>query len=376
MRMVRASPECPERPGVALGPQGRRRPGAAAGFLADWAHGGYLWGDIFIRDRPAIMPPLSHSASAASAAPVFGAVDLGTNNCRMLAAVAAPDGFAVVDAFSRIVRLGEGLADSGRLSAAAMDRTIAALDVCAEKLHRLGAVEVRAVTTEACRRADNADGFVARVAAETGIKLEVISGDEEARLTLAGCGPLLMDGPPHVLLFDIGGGSTEIVWADRVDGGFRIADIMSLPVGVVTLSEQSDDRALDALRDALSVFDARHDIAARIGDDAVRMLGTSGTVTTLAALKLGLHHYDRASVDGTTVSRRGIEETGRAVLRMSLADRARHPCIGPERADLVAAGIRVMDAVLETWPADDVLIADRGIREGLLLEMTTAGAIA
>lgn len=322
-------------------------------------------------------PP--NAATAIEAAPVYGVVDLGTNNCRMLAATPAADGFKVISSFSRIVRLGAGLAETGALSDDAMNRTLGALAVCADRFRTLGVDAVRAVTTEACRRAANADGFIARVTAETGIDLEVISGEEEARLTLAGCVPLLAEGPEHTLLFDIGGGSTEIVWAHRTEGGRPlIDDILSLPDGVVTLTERAGadalangaaDAVLAPLRDAFAAFDAKWAIADAFADGKARLLGTSGTVTTMAALKLGLHHYDRASVDGTEVERRSIEDTARAVRRMSIDARAQNPCIGADRADLVAAGIAVMDLILTLWPAETLLVADRGIREGLLLEM-------
>lgn len=328
----------------------------------------------------AVMPSAPSSAAASPASPVYGVVDLGTNNCRMLVATPGGDGFKVLSSFSRIVRLGEGLAETGRLAEAAMTRTVDALAVCAEKFRALGVDAVRAVSTEACRRAANADAFVARVAAETGIRLDVIAGEEEARLTLAGCAPLLADGPERVLLFDIGGGSTEIVWAKRADGGdIVIEDLLSLPDGVVTLTERAGAQALadgtaDAvlapLRDAFEAFDAKWAIADAIAAGGVRLLGTSGTVTTLAALKLGLRQYDRRCVDGAEVDRVSIEDTARAVRRMSVDARARNLCIGEKRADLVAAGIAVLDLILTLWPAPTLLVADRGIREGLLREMT------
>lgn len=320
------------------------------------------------------------SPPAPSARPLLGVIDLGTNNCRMLTATPAAVGFDVVTAFSRIVRLGEGLAETGQLSEAAMERTIDALHICANKFHTLGVQTTRAVTTEACRRASNAPAFIEQAKIETGIALRVISGDEEAKLTLAGCAPLLQDGPDQVLLFDIGGGSTEIVWAERgaTSRGMEIRDILSLPEGVVTLTEQAGHEALSGgradatlkpMRDAFIAFNAKWQIADALASGKARMLGTSGTVTTLAALKMGLNHYDRSSVDGTLVPRDGIEDTARAVQRMSIEARTKNACIGEKRADLVAAGIAVMDVILDLWPADAILVADRGIREGLLLEM-------
>jgi exopolyphosphatase/guanosine-5'-triphosphate,3'-diphosphate pyrophosphatase len=306
----------------------------------------------------------------------YAALDLGTNNCRLLIARPAADGFVVVDAFSRIVRLGEGLAASGRLSQAAMDRAVSALAVCSEKLRRRHVSLVRSVATEACRRAENGAEFVDRVYRETGIALEIISAEQEARLAVLGCHALLEPGEGPALIFDIGGGSTELVLIEPDARHPRILDWFSAPWGVVSLTETEPHdlptagerlAAYGRMRDrvAAAFADFARSIAAR-GHDPQRLLGTSGTVTTLASLHLDLPSYDRRAVDGLKMpasAMRGISETLSA---MDHGERAQFPCIGHERADLVVAGCAILETIMDLWPAETLGVADRGIREGIL----------
>jgi exopolyphosphatase/guanosine-5'-triphosphate,3'-diphosphate pyrophosphatase len=306
----------------------------------------------------------------------YAALDLGTNNCRLLIARPAGDGFVVVDAFSRIVRLGEGLGASGRLSDVAMDRAVAALAVCGDKLRRRHVSLVRSVATEACRRAANGREFVARVADETGIHLEIISAEQEARLAVTGCHALLEPGDGPALIFDIGGGSTELVLVDPAGDAPRILDWFSAPWGVVSLTESEpaegvsfDERLAayarmrDRVADAFSGFAG----ALRVAHGSPRrLLGTSGTVTTLASLHLGLPAYDRRAVDGLIVASGAMRDIGTRLSGMSLAERATLACIGHERADLVVAGCAILEAILDIWPAERLGVADRGIREGIL----------
>jgi exopolyphosphatase / guanosine-5'-triphosphate,3'-diphosphate pyrophosphatase len=317
----------------------------------------------------------------------FAALDLGTNNCRLL--IARPDGdhFMVVDAFSRIVRLGEGLAASGRLSDAAMDRAVSALSVCAEKLMRRNVMVARSVATEACRRATNGTEFVARVYRETGIKLDIITAQEEARLAVLGCYKLLEPGDGPALIFDIGGGSTEIVLVDSSKGHPQTVDWVSVPWGVVSLSEaaqhDSEDTAARAaayaemrrrVDDSFSAFAAR--MVARGGTDSaqpLRLLGTSGTVTTLASVHLKLASYDRKQIDGLLVDAPEMRAICANMASLSITDRAALPCIGRERADLVVAGCAILESILDLWPAPRVGVADRGIREGVLRQLMSAG---
>src|SRR3954463_11654804 len=175
----------------------------------------------------------------------YGAIDLGTNNCRLLIARPTEGGFTVIDAFSRIVRLGEGLSRSGELSADAMDRAVVALSVCAEKLRRRNVSLSRSVATEACRRAKNGEEFAERVHTETGIVLDIIEPAEEARLAVLGCHKLLEPGDGPALIFDIGGGSTELVLVDQEDGTPRIRAWWSAPWGVVSLTESEGKEALE-----------------------------------------------------------------------------------------------------------------------------------
>ncbi|MCC7016730.1 MAG: Ppx/GppA family phosphatase [Rhodospirillales bacterium] len=313
----------------------------------------------------------------------YAALDLGTNNCRLL--IAEPfgaGGFRVVDSFSRIVRLGEGLEASGALSEAACGRAIAALKICAGKVRARGARRLRGVATEACRRAGNGRDFLRRVDAETGLRLETISPAEEARLTLLGCAPLLDSHCPFALVFDIGGGSTELMWV-ALSGASppHLLGIESLPLGVVTLAETESGGALspaeydtlvERIGRRLGPFDSAHGVADRAARGEVFVLGTSGTMTTLGGVYLDLPRYDRSRVDGLTMDSVRASAIGRRLACMAPAERARHPCIGPERADLVAFGCAVLEAICRRWPVKTLRAADRGIREGLLIEMIAA----
>ncbi|MFL6859160.1 MAG: Ppx/GppA phosphatase family protein [Allosphingosinicella sp.] len=308
--------------------------------------------------------------------PCYGALDLGTNNCRLLIARPAEEGFVVIDAFSRVVRLGEGLATSGRIADDAQDRAVAALGVCAEKLRRRRVTLSRSVATEACRRAVNGRHFVERVKHETGIALEIISPEEEARLAMLGCHRLLEPGDGPALIFDIGGGSTELVLVDT-DGDAvpKIKCWWSAPWGVVSLTE-SEGREFGDAAERLAAYSrmkerVRHAFRrfAELlppGRDNIRLLGTSGTVTTLASVHLALPSYDRRAVDGLLMPAESMRAINAMLSRMSLEERAQLPCIGHDRADLVVAGCAILEAIMDIWPARTLGIADRGIREGIL----------
>jgi len=311
----------------------------------------------------------------------YAAIDLGTNNCRLLIARPAGDHFVVIDAFSRVVRLGEGLAQSGQLSDAAMDRALAALQICADKLRRRNVHLARSVATEACRRATNGAEFIERVRRETGIRLDIITAQEEARLAVLGCHILLEHGEGPAMIFDIGGGSTEMVLVDTTDPVPRILDWQSVPWGVVSLTENIGEIAdTDTARAGayaqmrqlvhagFASFAARVDAerAAQPDPATIRLLGTSGTVTTLASLHLGLPQYDRSAVDGVIVPAASMRAISQRLAACSLDERIAVPCIGRERADLVVAGCAILETILDIWPAQRLGIADRGIREGIL----------
>lgn len=309
---------------------------------------------------------------------VYAALDLGTNNCRLLVARSARRGFRVIDAFSRIVRLGEGLAASGRLSDAAMDRTIDALRVCAAKVSNRKVTRARFIATEACRRAANCGEFIERVRNETGLDIEIIPTEEEARLVVAGCAPLLESRIPHALVFDIGGGSTELAWLRtprHPRAPARVVSSMSLPYGVVTLSDRHGGKDVTPesyaamvaeVKEAMLPFEARHGIAKRVERGEVQMLGSSGTVTTLAGVYRNLPRYNRALIDGTYLSFEAIREVIGRLAAMDYEERASHPCIGRERADLVLAGCAILHAICDLWAVGGLRVADRGIREGIL----------
>lgn len=310
--------------------------------------------------------------------PVYAAIDLGTNNCRLLVARISNGKFRVIDSFSRIVRLGEGLGTNDNLGEDAIGRTVEALQVCAEKITANDSNQTTAIATEACRQASNCNEFLSHARDLTGIALDVISAEREAQLTLDGCAGLL-DGA-NALVFDIGGGSTELMWVEKTaTGEVNIIGMRSLPIGVVTLSEQFGGEAIAdhvyeeiiaMVDDGLRPFDEEFAISGHLDDDLpVQMLGTSGTVTTLGGLYLNLDRYDRYKVDGLDMRAETVAAISERLASMSHAERAANGCIGDERADLVVMGCAIMAAINRRWPVATIRAADRGIREGLLYGM-------
>ena len=318
--------------------------------------------------------------------PLYAALDLGTNNCRLLVATPRDYGFRVVDAFSRIVRLGEGIGAHGRLSEAAMSRALEALGICGAKLADRDVRRTRLIATEACRTAENGPEFIERVRIETGLSLEVVSRGTEARLAVAGCASLVDPNASGVLLFDIGGGSSELVWIDLTpapDGrrrrmADRIRAWMSLPVGVVSISERHGGRHVspaafdDMVAEVtamLTDFPEAEALDHAVAEGGIHMLGTSGTVTTLAGVHLGLPRYDRRRVDGTWLAGGVVADLIETLVAMDYETRVANPCIGRERADLVLAGCAILEAIRRRWPCDRLRVADRGLREGMLVEL-------
>lgn len=329
-----------------------------------------------MRGTPALpSPPGRRQSHPHANRHTYGALDLGTNNCRLLIARPNNGGFTVIDAFSRIVRLGDGLSRTGKLSDEAMDRAVAALGVCADKLRRRNVSLSRSVATEACRRAANGRKFIERVRRETGIALEVIEPAEEARLAMLGCHTLLEPGDGPALIFDIGGGSTELVLVDQLGGVPKIRSWWSAPWGVVSLTDSEGRTALEGA-DRVKAYNRMRERVRRAFDqfesmlprdrEGIRLLGTSGTVTTLASVHLALPSYDRRAVDGLHVPSDSMRAISTMIAEMDFSERAALPCIGPDRADLVVAGCAILEAILEIWPAEKLGVADRGIREGIL----------
>ncbi|MFP4537009.1 MAG: Ppx/GppA phosphatase family protein [Dichotomicrobium sp.] len=320
---------------------------------------------------------------------VYAALDLGTNNCRLLVARPSRRGFIVVDAFSRVIKLGEGMTRSGALSEGAMARTIDALKVCADKMFRRGVQRSRLIATEACRIASNAEEFVARVREETGLELEIIDRETEARLAVSGCASLIDRQSDSALVFDIGGGSSELILLDlrcvkdaqkrrphdRLWAQECVVAWTSLPVGVVNLAEQFNGQPMDQttfeamvneVHQALRDFDTTHGVSGRIAECNTHLLGTSGTATTIAGIHLGLEYYDRRRVDGCWLSAEQVRAVSERLTAMKHEERVRQACIGRERADLIIAGAAILEALLRAWTCERLRVADRGLREGIL----------
>src|ERR1700684_2878360 len=322
--------------------------------------------------------PVAADAAEAKLVPgseVYAALDLGTNNCRLLIACPTEDGFRVVDSFSRIIRLGEGISATGCISDAAIERAIAALSVCRDKIKSRKARRLRLIATEACRAASNAEGFRTRVAAETGIRLEVIDRETEAALAVIGCSPLIDPLGRGAILFDIGGGSTELVPIERDaredNATPRIKAWMSIPLGVVTLAENVGGRDVPPQSYAQMVQEVAKHVAPFAGEHGgdlrdMHLLGTSGTVTTLAGVHLNLLRYDRRRIDGVWMNDANVTATIARLLGMSYQERAANHCIGVERADLVLAGCAILDAIRNVFPLPRLRVGDRGLRGGRL----------
>jgi exopolyphosphatase/guanosine-5'-triphosphate,3'-diphosphate pyrophosphatase len=303
----------------------------------------------------------------------LAAVDLGTNNCRLL--IASPErggGLRIVDSFSRIVRLGEGVAQRGALGEAAMERTIAALKICARRIRRRRVRHVRAIATEACRQAVNVQVLIDRVAEETGLRLVVVSAEEEARLAAIGCAPLIGEAYDGALAFDIGGGSTEAIWLRRQAGEASLVHFASIPLGVMSLDEADGD-SFSAMREAmLARFGAvRREMDKKGAFDVTRhhLLGTSGTVTTLAGIALGLPRYVRSRVDATWHDCAVILSVVEMLKTLDRKGRVKLGCVGEERADLIVPGCAIFSAIHAVWPCAMLRVADRGLREGILREL-------
>ncbi len=323
----------------------------------------------------------------------YAALDLGTNNCRLLIARPTRRSFLVIDAFSRIIRLGEGVSASGLLSEQAMDRTIEALKICSSKMERKGVTKSRLIATEACRIAKNADVFIDRVQREAGLNLEIINQETEATLAVTGCASLLDLNCDWALVFDIGGGSSELIWLDLNEGNkdvgrnssgkYRPRKVRkeqikcwtSLPIGVVTLAEKFGGKEVspeqfEAMIDYVTGYLVKFERDEKIGEflktGVAHLLGTSGTVTTLAGIYLKLSCYDRKQVDGCWLKSEEILKVSQNLVNMSYEQRVAVPCIGAERADLVLAGCAILEALMRMWPCEDLRVADRGLREGIL----------
>lgn len=310
----------------------------------------------------------------------FAAIDLGTNSCRLVIASPTPASFRIVETFSKITRLGEGIINDNELSRPAMRRTINALKVCAGVIEEYAPIyRSRFVATAACRRAKNCKEFLDLVKKETGLTIETISSKEESRLAVVGCIPLLNRNIRRALVFDIGGGSTEISLARVTNSGKTfIEGFVSLPYGVVTISEAFPSQDMTALaydtiiertHKLLKEFDEKYNIREAIKNQEIQIIGTSGTVTVLGAVHLNLPRYNRSAVDGISITRQDIDRAIAKIKRLGDEGRKKHPCIGAQKADLTMAGCAIIEGLCSFWPIEEITVADRGIREGILLDM-------
>lgn len=308
---------------------------------------------------------------------VYGVVDLGTNNCRLLVAVPSHGGFRVIDSFSRIVRLGEGLKEEKRISDHATERTLSALRICKDKMHRRGVTRMWNVATQACREAENGDHFINTIEEKINIKLDIIDAKEEARLAVMGCKALLDTNYNRGIVFDIGGGSTEIIWIEFNEKRMpEIIDWISIPLGVVNLSEEyGTEKVLPAehyeemkerVKEHIVPFEEKHNVSDHIDNNKVQLMGTSGTVTTLTSMHLNQAVYDRNEVDGAWMKSKDLVDLCNDLAKLDYKERLALNNIGNDRAELVVAGCAIFDAIIDVWPIEDCRVADRGIREGML----------
>ncbi len=345
-----------------------------------------------------VLPSPDTNGSPALFKRTYAALDLGTNNCRLLVARPSRRGFKVIDAFSRIIRLGEGVSTTGRLSEAAIERTIEALHVCAGKMRRHQVHRAGLIATEACRLAANGDEFLARARHETGLDIRIVDRETEARLAVSGCASLVDLSCDSAIVFDIGGGSSELIFLDlnrrrhkwrrslpeRIEVQNCIGAWTSLPVGVVTLAERFGGRFVDRdtfagmvdhVMELLAPFEEAHNLKRRLDDGTTHMLGTSGTVTTVAGVHMRLPKYERSRVDGCWLEAGQVRSVMDELLGASYEQRVAEPCIGRERADLVLAGCAILEAMLRMWPCERLRVADRGLREGILATLMTEDGV-
>ncbi len=335
------------------------------------------------KKQKAVVKKPAGGFSDSAGAENYAAIDLGTNSCRLVIATPTPSSFRIVETFSKITRLGEGIINNNELSHTAIRRTINALKVCAGVLEEYAPiVKARYVATAACRRAENCRYFLDLVKKETGLTIETISSQEESRLAVVGCIPLLNRHIKRALVFDIGGGSTEVSLARMSNSGRTVTEgYVSLPYGVVTVSEAFPDHEMTDLayntiiertHKILAEFEEKYHISEAIANQEIQVLGTSGTVTVLGAVHLNLPRYNRSAVDGLALSAQDVERTIAKIKRMGDEGRRKHACIGMQKADLTIAGCAIIEGLLSFWPISEITIADRGIREGILLDMMHA----
>lgn len=306
----------------------------------------------------------------------LAALDLGSNTCRILIAKPQEEGYKIVDSFSRVIRLGTGVRSSGYLSQDAMSRAIEALKECSKKIEKYQILNLRCVATEACRQAKNRFEFIDRVRRETGIELEIISEEEEARLALKGCNPLINPNIPYVIAFDIGGCSTEVMWAKVSKHSPEVIDWMSIPYGVVSILDACGgdpaafyDTIREKITDEVSALANNQEIRSAIADNKAQLIGSSGTTTTVAAIHLNLKYYDRTKVDGATIPVSKIHDIANILRSYTPRERSEHACIGPGRSDLVLGGLAILESICDAWALETVCVADRGVRDGILADM-------
>lgn len=308
----------------------------------------------------------------------FAAIDLGSRNCRTIVGCQSKAGaFEYIETYSKSVSLADGVAASKKLSRKSMDRTIEALAFCSKVLSRYAGLTYLAVATDAMRRAENASVFIKRVKRELGLIISIITPQEEAYYAALGCIEVLSLETEIFVVFDIGGGSSEIALCrQKSDKDIELIDSLSIPYGVINLLESKDhltfsgysnlvQKISDLSRDFLNQYATTLDFV-----NNFQCIGTSGTTTTVAALNMNLRFYDREKINDSILQFSEILKTVHYVQSLSEDERKLHPYISQSNEDLVLGGLTILEGIVRGLPASTITVTDRGVRDGVVYALT------
>ena len=297
----------------------------------------------------------------------FAAIDLGSTNCRLVIVDIIEDKYKIICSFSEILNLGRNLSFSNEFNDEIIEKTIEIFKIISQKLKYYNVLSYRCVATEACRQSINSDELVKRIHERTNIEIEIIPSKEEARLCLKSCLNHNVNLNDFNLVFDIGGGSTEIIIFDSIYSN-KDFDFLSIPIGVINFSEKvslfKTEKVLGQLEKQMMFFSKKK----KIHNEPISIIGSCGTVTTLCAIHLKLNYYQKSLVDNTLLEIEDLKQTCNFVKRLSSEEKEKHPCIGPQRINLLDNGILILEKILESWPVKRILVSDRGLREGIILD--------